>query len=219
MVSRTQKRVFYALFGVPVKLNGLLYRHFRQPANDIDVHVGCGQKSYLPGWVNLDANFLSARIDVWANVLDGLPFRDGSVKRFYSFHVVEHLPDALLPEHFNEMFRALVPGGAIRIGGPDAGNAAFKFCEDDAAWFPDWPDKRKSTGGRLANFLLCRGEHLTLLSRGYLSEMAQNAGFVNIQFCLPGKESQWFGPEVLQTEQETDLEHPHSVILEAIKPR
>ena len=145
------------------------------------VHLGPGQGNYLPGWINLDANRFTARVDVWANLLDPLPFRDVTVDVFYSHDVIEHLPDAFLPTHFRDMHRALKPGGVIRVGGPNIDNAIRKFVEGDAAWFWNFPDDRKSLGGKFANFVLCRGEHLTVLTFSYLDELLTDAGFSSIR--------------------------------------
>jgi hypothetical protein len=201
-----------------MRLNGLIYKYLRQPRHPIRVQLGPGQKNYLPGWVNVDGNILTAKVDVWANLLDPLPFRRGSVEMFYSFHVIEHLPDSHLPRHFRELYDALIPGGAIRVGGPDIGMACRKYVEGDEAWFSDFPDRRESVGGRFANFLFCRGEHLTALSRSYLTELATQAGFVDLQFCVPTKESNVAGAEVLSLEFETDFACPHTIVLEARKP-
>ena len=138
---------------------------------------------------------------------------------FYSFHVIEHLPDDYLPSLFSELFRCLVPGGWVRLGGPDAENASRKFIEGDAAWFGEFPDKRNSLGGRFANFLLCRGEHLTLLSESYLAELLSFSGFVQIRRCLPGKESGFQCDEILRQEYEDDFRMPHSIVVEAIRPK
>src|SRR5690349_9669239 len=132
MISRTAKALYYSAMSLPMRVNAKLYRHFRQNGRPIKAHLGCGQKHYLPGWVNVDANFITAKIDLWANLEDGLPFRDGSVERFYSFHVIEHLPDRALAQLFREMHRALVPGGAIRVGGPHVDNACLKLLQNDA---------------------------------------------------------------------------------------
>jgi predicted SAM-dependent methyltransferase len=121
--------------------------------------LGPGQEKYIPGWINVDANLLTAKIDVWANLLDPLPFHDGSVDCVYSHHVIEHFPDSHLPDHFRQLARCLKDGGAVRIGGPHAQSAALKLLEADGSWFSDFPDRRTSVGGRFANFLLCRGEH------------------------------------------------------------
>jgi predicted SAM-dependent methyltransferase len=200
-------------------LSGRYYRYFRQPSEPISVHLGPGQQEHrqLEGWVSLDANIISARPTVWANLLDGLPFRDGSVARFYSYHTIEHLPDIFLPKLFRELHRCLVPGGGFRIGGPSAENGARKLLEGDAGWFGDFPDRRRSVGGRFTNFILCRNEHLTLLTASYLEELASDAGFTDITFPLVTGESA-IDPDVLPTEDESDLACPHTVIIEARKP-
>src|SRR5476649_2903366 len=90
------KRTYQVVFNVPMLINGKIYRIWRQPPDPICVHLGPGKDRYLGGWVNVDANILTARIDLWANILNQLPFRSNSVKMFYSHHVVEHLPDHYL---------------------------------------------------------------------------------------------------------------------------
>jgi SAM-dependent methyltransferase len=218
MISRSSKQLYYALLSVPMRLNGLVYRKLRQNGQPIKAHLGCGQKHYFPGWVNVDANILTAKIDLWANLEDGLPFRDNSVERFYSFHVIEHLPDAALSRFFREMYRSLIPGGAIRVGGPNIDNACRKLLENDLSWFPEFPDPRASIGGRFANFLFCRNEHLTALTASYLEELAVAAGFFDLHFCAPVTESFYFDADVLGTEYESDVKFPHSILLEARKP-
>ncbi|MBL6934958.1 MAG: methyltransferase [Alphaproteobacteria bacterium] len=218
MMPRRLKAVYYVLMRVPMRLNGVVYRHFRQPRAPLKAHLGPGKTKYIPGWLNVDANILTARIDLWANILDPLPFRNDSLACVYSYHVIEHLPDARLPTHFRDLFRVVQPGGGIRVGGPHGGNAMAKYMEGDPEWFPDFPDKRASLGGRLANFILCRGEHLSVLTESYLRELAEAAGFAEIRFCLPGRESDLVGEEVLATEDEDDFACPHSIVMEARKP-
>lgn len=202
-----------------MKLNGWIYKNFQSPKQGLNVHLGPGQRNYIKGWVNVDSNFLTAKVDVWANLLDTLPFRDNSVDVFYSHHVIEHLPESYLCEHFNQMFKALRSGGGIRIGCPHAGNAYRKYVEGDISWFSsDFPIKRSSLGGRLANFIFCGGEHLTALDETYLTELAKNAGFTDIQFKCPRQESDLVGQEVLLTELEDDISCPHTIIMEARKP-
>src|SRR5689334_4739045 len=128
---------------VPMRLNACLYRTFRAPtAGLIRVHLGPGQKNYFQGWVNLDANPLTAKIDVWADLTSRLPFKDSTIDAFYSHHVIEHLPDTELARLFDEMYRCLKPGGIIRMAGPHGDNAIIKYMENDAEWFGEWPDKR-----------------------------------------------------------------------------
>ena len=160
MISREAKALYYTIMGVPMRLNGFLYKAFRapRPGNKqvIKVQLGPGQNNYLEGWINLDANFLTAKCDVWANLENPLPVRNGSVDLFYSHHVIEHLPDKKLVWHFQEMFRCLKPGGLVRTGGPNGDMAIRKYLEGDANWFGNFPDRHESIGGKLKNFIFCR---------------------------------------------------------------
>jgi predicted SAM-dependent methyltransferase len=221
MISRGLKATYYVLFHYPMRLNAFRHRIFPLHRGNTKVQLGPGQQNYIDGWVNVDANFVTAKIDIWADISGKLPFRNGSVDAFYSHHVIEHLPDQALPFHFAEMFRCLRHGGVIRVGGPHGDSAIQKFQENDAAWFSDFPDKRRSIGGKFANFILCRGEHLTILTSSYMTEIASDAGFENITFCKPVTETNFpavFDQRVTSTEWETTPNVPHTLLMEARKP-
>jgi predicted SAM-dependent methyltransferase len=220
MLSRNLKAAYYAALSYPMRANSLRHRLLPKMSSD-KVHLGPGKDKYLDGWVNVDANFVTAKIDIWADIRTTLPFRSGSVSAIYSYHVIEHLPDRLLPFHFNEMFRVLRAGGVIRLGGPNTDMAIDKFKENDFVWFSDFPDKRDSIGGRLANFVLCRVEHLAILTSTYVAELASNAGFSQIRFCHPMQETSVptvFDHQVLSKEWEPTPDFPHTLIIEAHKP-
>lgn len=221
MIPRAFKSAYYFLLQYPMGFNGWLYKAIRCPSSGLKVHLGPGQQNYLPGWLNLDANLMT-KIDLWADLRNSLPFRDASVDIFYSHHVMEHLPDALLQSKFEEMFKSLRSGGGIRMGAPHVGNACHKYLEKDYAWFSDFPDARNSIGGKLSNFIFCRGEHLTALDESYLAEVATKAGFVDIKFCLPSRETSLteigIDSKLLSLEMESDFQYPHTVILEGRKP-
>lgn len=222
MIDRNFKALYYTLFYYPMKINGQIYKCFKCPSKGLKVHLGPGQRNYLNGWLNVDANIITAKSDLWINFLDPLPFKDNCVDIFYSYHVVEHLPEYHLQKHFNDMFKALRPGGGLRIGVPSLGNACRKYVDGDHNWFYDFPDKRKSIGGRFTTTIFCRGEHLTALDESYLSEIAEQAGFIDIQFCLPIKETSLsdlgLSVDVLESEWESDFDFPHTVVIEAKKP-
>lgn len=224
MIGPQLRATYYAVTRVPMWINGRLYKHLRAPrpgTNPTKVQLGPGRAKYLDGWINVDANFISAKIDVWADLRDELPFRDNSVDVFYSHHVVEHLPDSLLSFHIGEMFRCLKKGGVIRIGGPNAEAAAQKLIEGDRNWFGDFPEKRESIGGRFANFILCAGDHRTILTFSYIQEIASARGFVDAHRCAPVTETAYpnlIGKEVLSREYEDTPEAPHTLIFEARKP-
>ena len=132
-----------------MRLNALRYRHFpisnNQPLQC--AHLGPGQKNYLTGWINVDANLVTSRPDIWADFRFKLPFADSQLDCIYSHHVIEHLPN--LDFHFNEMFRCLKPGALMRVGGPHGDNAIQAMQDGLHDWFGDWPSKRKSMGGAL----------------------------------------------------------------------
>jgi predicted SAM-dependent methyltransferase len=221
MISRGLKANYYILFRYPMRLNAFRHRLFPSHRGNTKVQLGPGQQNYIDGWVNVDANFVTAKIDIWADIGGRLPFRNGSVDAFYSHHVIEHLPDQTLPFHFAEMFRCLRNGGVIRVGGPHGDGAIQKFQENDATWFSDFPDKRRSIGGKFANFILCRGEHLTILTSSYMNEVASDAGFTDITFCKPITETNFptvFDQRVTSTEWETTPDVPHTLLMEARKP-
>lgn len=199
--------------------NGWVFRNFRFTSNDsVQVHLGPGQKNYLDGWLNLDANIFTAKCDLWVDLRNALPFPNGTVDAFYSHHVVEHLPD--LRFHFAEVCRCLRSGGVYRVGGPNGDSAIKKFVEKDGAWFPDWPDVRSSIGGKFENFIFCEREHVTILTYSYLEELMTEAGFRHVQACLPARDTGY--PEIfcscLEKESESDFDSPHTLIVEGRKP-
>ena len=220
MLSRSAKAAYYLLAAPLMRANGLLYRALRSPRDGIvKVHLGPGQNKYIEGWINVDANIFTAKCDVWADLRNPLPFADSTVQAFYSHHVIEHLPD--LESHLAEVFRCLKPGGIYRVGGPHGDNAIRKFAENDLDWFGDFPDKRRSIGGRLANFIFCRNEHLNLLTKSFLEELLTDAGFHDIRPCMPI--TQTYAPDlidagVLEKEFESAPDAPHTLIIEAKKP-
>ncbi len=222
MLARRTKRLFYAFTGPMMWANGLFYRSFLAPrgrVRPLRVHLGPGQNNYLDGWVNVDANMFTGKCDVWSDLRNTLPFRDATVDLFYSHHVIEHLPD--LRFHFAEMYRCLKPGGIFRVGGPNGESAMRKFLEGDVGWFIDFPDQRRSLGGRFENFIFCRQEHLTILTYSWIQELATDAGFETVQARQPGTETgypEFVDGQVLVLEPEPTPECPHTLIVEGRKP-
>lgn len=219
MLSRASKALFYALAEPAMWFNGWLHRNVLAPrSGPVRVHLGPGQRNYMDGWVNVDANAFTARCDIWADLRHELPFRAESVDCFYSHHVVEHLPD--LRAHFLSVYGCLKPGGAYRVGGPNADSAIRKFFEQDLGWFGTFPEARRSIGGRFDNFLLCRNEHLAILTFSYVRELMEDAGFVDLALRKPRVETGFphFFDECLGFEHESDDLCPHTLIVEGRKP-
>jgi predicted SAM-dependent methyltransferase len=117
MMSRSVKAAFYAVAGPLMRGNVMLYRRFRAPKSGVvRVHLGPGQKNYIPGWINIDANIFTGKCDVWADLRNPLPFDSGTVDAAYSHHMIEHLPDMLV--HFRDVFRCLKPGACTGLAVP-----------------------------------------------------------------------------------------------------
>ena len=219
MLSRQAKSTFYLVAGPLMRINGFIYRYFRSPKKgNLRVHLGPGEKNYIAGWVNVDANMFTGKCDVWADLRNPLPFQSNTVDAFYSHHMIEHLPN--IQAHLSEIFRCLKPGGVYRVGGPNGDAAIKKLAENDLEWFSDFPDKRSSIGGKFENFVFCRGEHLTILTYSFIEEILGQSGFIDIGLCKPVRETGF--PEIfdacLAKEHESDFGTPHTLIIEAVKP-
>src|SRR5918994_7921459 len=92
MVHQRTKDWLFAAARPLMRVNLWRHRVRASRREDQAVHLGCGA-TYLPGFVNVDANPLR-HVDMWLDVRDGLPFRDGTVRFIYTVHVLEHFfPD------------------------------------------------------------------------------------------------------------------------------
>lgn len=219
MVPRLVKKTYYVILSPLMRLNA--WRHRKRPSRlrkSGRAHLGPGQKCYLPGWVNVDANLISSRPDIWADLRFKLPFPDNSLDAIYSHHMIEHLPD--LDYHFREMYRCLKSGGVLRVGGPHGDNAMTAMRQGLFEWFGDWPTKRSSLGGRFDNFIFCKGEHLTILTKSFLEELCDQSGFVNISIAMPKATSypDVIDALVLESEWRGDDNFPKTLLIEALKP-
>jgi len=218
MLSRAVKSAFYAVSGPLMRINALIYKKLRIPSNrKIKLHLGPGQEKYIQGFINIDANIFTGKADLWADLRYPLPFNDNTVTAVYSHHMAEHLPN--IQSHLKDVYRCLKPGGVYRLAVPSGDGAIKKFIEKDDSWFHDFPDNRDSIGGKLDNFILCRNEHLSILTASYLDELIDKAGFKSYMYCNPVNETEYehLFEKCLETEFESDFEVPHTLVVEAIK--
>ena len=220
MVPRWLKSTYYSTLSPFMRINAIRHRLRPSlcPQGGNFVHLGPGRYNYIAGWINVDANLVSAKPDIWADLRFKLPFPDSSVNAVYSHHVIEHLPD--LDFHFADMFRCLIPGGILRVGGPHGDHAIQALVDHRYDWFSDWPTHRTSIGGRFENFIFCKGEHLTILTESFLIELAQQAGFKDVKVTLP-RETHYpeiISEKVLCYEEKRDDKPVRTVLIEARKP-
>jgi len=126
----------------------------------VDVNLGCGDY-YADGWVNVDtADHPGVNRDAGWDVLDGIPYGDGTVSRVYMGHVLEHVPlDSVVP-FLREVFRVLASDGAAVIVGPDVGLAYRQgrtFMKDVVFGATRWPgDEHKWTPTGEAHWFAAR---------------------------------------------------------------
>jgi predicted SAM-dependent methyltransferase len=94
------------------------------------VSIGSGD-DVREGWFNTD--FTPRRPGVhFLDATQPFPFPDASVDRFYSEHMIEHVPAPQGLAMVGSCFKALKPGGRIRIVTPDAVQIARLVTDKEA---------------------------------------------------------------------------------------
>lgn len=180
------------------------------------LHLGCGPNYLaLPGWVNIDGN-LFCKKDLWLDVTIGLPFPDQSIDAVYAHHLLEHLGENGLRRVLQESYRVLKPGGGLRLVTPDLRKAIRAYLAGDEHFFSDWPERRRSPGGKLNNYLLCRNQHRFMFDFEFLKEFLTDAGFGDCREVGPG-ESYLFPTEKLEKIPEEHRGNYRSLYVEAWK--
>lgn len=197
--------------------NYLIRRYLWRAAHSksVHLHLGCGPK-YIEGFINIDANPF-ARIDLWLDVRNGLPFPANSADSIYATHMVEHLYDNDLRTLLKECCRILKPGAGVRLIVPSLGSAIAAYAQKRIDWFDGtFPRHYDSLGGRFSNFVFCDGQHRTAFDFGYMEEMLHSAGFRDIDEAAEGK-SRLYGKDVPPYEPGDSCELPHSLYVEGFK--
>jgi predicted SAM-dependent methyltransferase len=106
------------------------------------VNLGCGRTVH-PAWVNLDLVPAVPGV-VRHNLTFGLPFRNDEVDAIYHSHVLEHLRPEQGTKLLQECFRALRPGGVLRIVVPDLEQIAQLYLNyHTRAWQGDSDAQRR----------------------------------------------------------------------------
>lgn len=93
------------------------------------------------GWTNLDLasdHYAPQQSDfVEYDLTSGepLPIADASATIIYCSHVIEHVPDADVERLLAESYRALMPGGVLRLVTPDIDLAFAAYLNNDIEFF------------------------------------------------------------------------------------
>ncbi len=187
----------------------------RRPDGKLWLHLGCG-RHYIEGMLNVDVNpFI--RSDIWLDLRRGLPFGTDSVDAIYCCHTLEHFYEKDIRRIVREGLRALKPSHGMRLVTPDLRRSVEAYLRGDTAFFSDFPDRRASLGGKLANHLLCRDQHRLLFDFSFWREILEEEGFVGVCECAPHQSSIFPGEELTTFEYEPPDKH-QSVFVEAFKP-
>lgn len=108
----------------------MLSRRFqRAVANSpapVKVNVGAGTV-LIPGWINTDVLW---RSEMYLDLTKPWPVPPESVDRIYGDNVIEHFPLDVARDVLRYCYRALRPGGAIRLATPDLERTARAYLQD-----------------------------------------------------------------------------------------
>lgn len=75
------------------------------------LNMGCGFL-YREGWLNLD-KFHENKVDILADLEQGLPFNDGAFDYIYASHILEHIHRCA--DLINDVHRVLKTGGTFEV--------------------------------------------------------------------------------------------------------
>ena len=132
------------------------------------LNVGCGSR-FNRSWTNIDIQPSDADVQA-CNLLNGLPFENGSFDAVYHSHVLEHIKRSDVDHFLSECFRVLKPNGVLRVVVPDLENIARLYLqsinemdEGNTEWesMHEWmilemydQVARDASGGEMKKFIL-----------------------------------------------------------------
>lgn len=91
----------------------------------VKLHLGCG----IEGFVNVDAS-LSANSDVIDDPTWLSRFDEGSVELIYAPHILHKVERSRVSSVLRRWFKALEPGGTLRLSVPDLGSFSKLLVND-----------------------------------------------------------------------------------------
>lgn len=126
-----------------------IFKRIYKPNDEKDLMINIGGgKFYKKYWWVLDYRsdyyphnsvYIDYNFDLTTN--KPFPVKNDSTKFFYSSHTLEHIPQEHCQHIFNEFFRCLQKGGAIRITLPDFDEVYKAFQNNDIKFFRIFPGK------------------------------------------------------------------------------
>ena len=145
------------------------------------LHIGCGSV-YKKGYINIDAHDLS-RVDLKA-LAHKLPYKNNTIVRIESFHLLEHLTEKECDLVLKEWYRVLKINGEIVVEVPDLIRNMETFLK--ASYSERWEKSRKEFNKGLIQKIYGLGNkngqiHKTGFDKTKLRRLMVQYGFVDIK--------------------------------------
>jgi len=183
------------------------------------VAVGGGHVN-LRNWLNTDKSW---RAKYYLDLSKPWPVADGSIRRIYADSVIEHFPLRVGREVLRYMYRALGPGGAVRLATCDVERTARAYLEngDLAARHLERHRNHGYTVYHPVDLLrvtFAEAEHYLGYCFDYATLAAEmsDAGFVDVHREEAGESAD---PEFAQLESRaSDTERATQLVVEGRKP-
>lgn len=158
---------------------------------DAKLACACGTKSYGPDWFNTDYYEDKKHKIHFLDLCNTFPFPDNSFKFIYCEHGLEHLEIHGLINFFNEAYRVLGKGGALRFAQPSLDKwLKYYLINDDVndrmtkeayKLFPkELPDTGFQSKALVFNNALRNWAHKLLLDFKTYKNLLLKAGFTDI---------------------------------------
>lgn len=152
------------------------YLQSLQGRNDLLINLGCGYRP-LAGWINLDAA-RGPQVDLVWDLRRGLPLADASCTALFCEHVIEHLTKEDGERLLRHCYRALQPGGVLRISTPDAGLYLRSYAGDgEFLRHPEFTEPLETPLDRINQMMREGGQHLWAYDAASLQAALRRVGF------------------------------------------
>jgi predicted SAM-dependent methyltransferase len=122
-----------------------------QQQDELKLHIG-GEQS-KQGWKILNAQPKpGVPVDFFGNICDLSQFADASVTSVYASHVLEHVPQALVPPTLAGIHRILKVGGTFMVSVPNLEELCRLFLHPDGTADTRMHVMRMMFGGQTDNY-------------------------------------------------------------------
>ncbi len=113
------KETYFRLYGLRHGLfrKRIINQYLKNHPEERKLQLGCGPHT-IPGWLNTDIFPVNSQI-AFLDVTRKFPFEDNTFDYIFSEHIFEHVSLAGGHNMLKESFRALKPGGVLRLATPD----------------------------------------------------------------------------------------------------